>query len=69
MRDHNYFVYLLASKLYGALYVGVTNDLVRRIAEHKDGLVPGFTKNTEPKRWSGSSGMAACTRPSPAKRN
>jgi putative endonuclease len=44
MRDHEYFVYLLASKPQGTLYVGVTNDLTRRIYEHKEELVPGFTK-------------------------
>lgn len=44
MRDHLYFVYMLASKPQGTLYVGVTNDLVRRVFEHREGLVPGFTK-------------------------
>ena len=44
MRDHVYFVYLLASKPQGTLYVGVTNDLLRRVTEHKAGIVPGFTK-------------------------
>jgi putative endonuclease len=38
-----YYVYLLAS-LSRVLYVGVTNDLRRRIAEHKRGAVPGFTR-------------------------
>ena len=38
-----FFVYLLASKPYGTLYVGVTSDLLRRISEHKNKLVPGFT--------------------------
>jgi putative endonuclease len=38
------FVYMLASKRNGTLYVGVTNDLARRIAEHKAKLVPGFTR-------------------------
>ena len=38
-----YFVYLLASKPYGTLYVGVTSDLAKRMAEHKGKLVPGFT--------------------------
>ena len=43
MRTHDYYVYLLASGTGGTLYIGVTNDLVRRISEHRDGLVPGFT--------------------------
>ena len=39
-----YYVYILASRPGGALYVGVTKDLVRRIAEHRQGLVKGHTK-------------------------
>ena len=39
-----YFVYMLASKRNGTLYVGVTNDLARRVGEHKDKQVAGFTK-------------------------
>ena len=39
-----YLTYMLASKKHGTLYIGVTNDLVRRIAEHKEGSVDGFTK-------------------------
>ena len=38
------YVYILASAPNGILYVGVTNDLVRRIYEHRNGLVAGFTK-------------------------
>jgi putative endonuclease len=39
-----FFVYILASQRNGTLYVGVTGDLPRRIAEHKAKLVPGFTR-------------------------
>ena len=38
------YVYILASQSYGTLYVGVTNDLVRRVYEHKQELTEGFTK-------------------------
>ena len=41
--ENYYYVYLLASGANGTLYVGVTNNLVRRVAEHKAHLVEGFT--------------------------
>jgi len=42
--DKTYFVYILASKRNGTLYIGVTNNLKKRVFEHKQGLVEGFTK-------------------------
>ena len=39
-----YWVYILASGRGGTLYVGVTNDLIRRANEHREGNVAGFTK-------------------------
>jgi len=39
-----YFVYILASKRNGTLYVCVTNDLARRMTAHKAKLIPGFTQ-------------------------
>ena len=43
-REKIYFVYLLASKRNGTLYIGVTNNLARRIYEHKEKVVKGFTQ-------------------------
>jgi len=39
-----YYVYILASKRNGTIYIGVTNNLKKRIYEHREGLIGGFTK-------------------------
>ncbi len=39
-----YSVYILSSKKNGVLYIGVTNDLQRRVAEHKEGIIKGFSQ-------------------------
>ncbi|AYA35589.1 GIY-YIG nuclease family protein [Hymenobacter oligotrophus] len=44
MRHHRYFVYILTNQNHMVLYVGVTNDLGRRVTEHRSGVHQGFTK-------------------------
>ncbi len=44
MPDRNYFVYMLASRRNGTLYIGVTSDLAGRIWQHKNHVHNGFTK-------------------------
>jgi putative endonuclease len=43
--ERHYYVYILASRMYGTLYVGITNNLIRRIWEHKNDVVAGFSKD------------------------
>ncbi len=42
--DRIYFTYMLASRPHGTLYTGVTNDLILRTYDHREGLLPGFTR-------------------------
>ena len=39
-----YYTYILTNKYNEVLYIGVTNDLARRVAEHRSGTIPGFTQ-------------------------
>ena len=45
-----YYVYILASARNGTLYIGVTNDLARRCYEHRERLMPGFTRKYDVNR-------------------
>jgi len=44
MREHNYYVYILTNKHRTTLYIGMTNNLEYRVAQHRSGEVEGFTQ-------------------------
>jgi putative endonuclease len=43
-------VYIMASRKHGTLYIGVTADLINRVPQHREGLIPGFTRRCGVKR-------------------
>jgi predicted GIY-YIG superfamily endonuclease len=53
------WVYIMASKRYGTIYVGVTSDLPRRVWEHKNDILPGFTSRYMVHNSFGTNGMTA----------
>jgi len=44
MKNKIYFVYILASRRNGTLYVGITSDLIKRVWQHRNGIVVSFTQ-------------------------
>ena len=44
MNEKRFWVYIVGDKPYGTLYIGVTNNLARRVWEHREGLYEGFSK-------------------------
>ena len=48
--NKNFCVYILASKRNGTLYIGVTSDLIKRVWQHKEGVIEGFTRDYNVKK-------------------
>jgi putative endonuclease len=47
MGTRQFYIYILASRIGGTLYIGVTNDLIRRVGEHRLKIAESFTKRYE----------------------
>ena len=58
-----YYVYIMASKKRGVIYIGVTGNLLNRVYQHKSGLIEGFTKKYQVKKlvhFESSSDIKVC---------
>jgi putative endonuclease len=62
-----YFVYVLASRRYGTLYIGVTRDLRRRLEQHRSGAVSSFTRQYRFIAWFTSNPSTTRKMPSGAR--
>ncbi|MGU3456154.1 GIY-YIG nuclease family protein [Brevundimonas sp. M1A4_2e] len=58
-----FYTYILAGRRNGVLYTGSTDDLLKRVMEHRAKLRGGFTANTRSPAWSGMSTTERATRP------
>jgi predicted GIY-YIG superfamily endonuclease len=54
------YVYIIASGRNGTLYIGVTSDLVKRVWEHRNGVVAGLPRNTDESCSSGAKSTTIC---------
>ena len=59
-QDYNFWVYIVTNEHDTVLYIGMTNDLARRITEHRVGEIPGFAADTAVRNWSITSTAQMC---------
>jgi len=69
MRNHDYWVYILSSNRSTTLYIGIRNNIVRRLSQHRHGEVAGFTKRYRLNRLVWVEHFRNVATPSPARRN